>query len=170
MKPLREIRRKIIKATGKAPDIAIFASDAIEDFVNNSYVMKAMNVLNMKNVVIEPRVVDPALTFYGRIAELDLDIYTYDEWFLNDEGDEEAMIPAGTVLIGHSDGEGQVEYGSVTQMEDKKFVTYEGKLVPKEYADEKNEVKMLRLTSRPLPRPYDVDSWAIIYVDGTKAE
>lgn len=170
LKPLREIRRKIIKATGKAPDIAIFASDAIEDFVNNSYVMKAMNVLNMKNVVIEPRVVDPALTFYGRIAELDLDIYTYDEWFLNDEGDEEAMIPAGTVLIGHSDGEGQVEYGSVTQMEDKKFVTYEGKLVPKEYADEKNEVKMLRLTSRPLPRPYDVDSWAIIYVDGTKAE
>ena len=96
LKPLREIRRKIIKATGKAPDIAIFASDAIEDFVNNSYVMKAMNVLNMKNVVIEPRVVDPALTFYGRIAELDLDIYTYDEWFLNDEGDEEAMIPAGT--------------------------------------------------------------------------
>ena len=170
LKPLREIRRKIIKATGKAPDIAIFASDAIEDFVNNSYVMKAMNVLNMKNVVIEPRVVDPALTFYGRIAELDLDIYTYDEWFLNDEGDEEAMIPAGTVLIGHSDGEGQVEYGSVTQMEDKKFVTYEGKLVPKEYADEKNEVKMLRLTSRPLPRPYDVDSWPIIYVDGTKAE
>lgn len=170
LKVLREIRRKIIKATGKAPDIAIFASDAIEDFVNNPYVMKAMNVLNMKNVVIEPRVVDPALTFYGRIAELDLDIYTYDEWFLNDEGDEEAMIPAGTVLIGHSDGEGQVEYGSVTQMEDKKFVTYEGKLVPKEYADEKNEVKMLRLTSRPLPRPYDVDSWAIIYVDGTKAE
>lgn len=170
LKVLREIRRKIIKATGKAPDIAIFASDAIEDFVNNPYVMKGMNVLNMKNVVIEPRVVDPALTFYGRIAELDLDIYTYDEWFLNDEGDEEAMIPAGTVLIGHSDGEGQVEYGSVTQMEDKKFVTYEGKLVPKEYADEKNEVKMLRLTSRPLPRPYDVDSWAIIYVDGTKAE
>ena len=45
------------------------------------------------------RVVDPALTFYGRIAELDLDIYTYDEWFLNDEGDEEAMIPAGTCLL-----------------------------------------------------------------------
>ena len=65
LKVLREIRRKIIKATGKAPDIAIFASDAIEDFVNNPYVMKAMNVLNMKNVVIEPRVVDPALTFYG---------------------------------------------------------------------------------------------------------
>lgn len=165
LKLLRDTRKKIIKETGKAPDIAIFASDVIETFVTNPNVEKAMNMLNMKNIVIEPRVVDPALTFYGRIAELDLDIYTYDEWFLNDDGEDEAMIPAGTVLLGHSDGEGQIEYGSVTQMEDKKFVTYEGKLVPKQYADEKNEVKMLRLTSRPLPRPFDVESWAVIYVN-----
>ncbi len=67
-------QKKDYQGDRKGPDIAIFASDAIEDFVNNPYVMKAMNVLNMKNVVIEPRVVDPALTFYGRIAELDLDI------------------------------------------------------------------------------------------------
>ena len=46
-------------------------------------------------------------SLYGRIAELDLDIYTYDEWFLNDEGEDEAMIPDGTVLMGHSDGEGR---------------------------------------------------------------
>ena len=162
---LRQIRKKIIKATGKAPDIAIFSSDMIEKFTTNPFVEKAMNMLNMKNIVIEPRVVDPALTFYGRIAELDLDIYTYDEWFLNDEGEDEAMIPDGTVLMGHSDGEGQIEYGAVTQMEDKKFQTYEGRLVPKQYADEKNEVKMLRLTSRPLPRPFDVESWAVIYVN-----
>ena len=163
---LRKVRKKIIKDTGKAPDIALFSSDVIEDFITNPFVEKAMNMLNYKNVVIQPRVVDPALTFYGRIAELDLDIYTYDEWFLNDEGDEEAMIPAGTVLMGHSSGEGQIEYGLVTQMEDKKWHSYEGKLVPKRWADENNEVEMLRLTSRPLPRPYDVASWAIIYVNG----
>ena len=150
----RRIRKKIIKDTGRAPDMMIFSTDVI----------KAMNVLNMKNVEIRPRVVDPALTFYGRIADLDMDIYTYDEWFLNDEGDEESMVPPGTVLMGHSDGEGQVEYGHVTQMEDdKKFHSYEGKLVPKVWADEKDEIKKIRLTSRPLPRPYDVESWAVIY-------
>lgn len=161
---LRERRKKIIKDTGMAPDIAIFSSDVIEDFINNPYVLKAMNVLNMKNVVIEPRVVDPALTFYGRIAELDIDIYTYDEWFLNDDGEEESMIPPGTVLLAHSGGEGQIEYGLVTQMEDKKFCSYEGKLVPKVWADENDEVKKVRLTSRPLPRPFDVASWSVIYV------
>ena len=137
----RRIRKKIIKDTGRAPDMMIFSTDVIEDFTTNPNVIKAMNVLNMKNVEIRPRVVDPALTFYGRIADLDMDIYTYDEWFLNDEGDEESMVPPGTVLMGHSDGEGQVEYGLVTQMEDdKKFHSYEGKLVPKVWADEKDEI------------------------------
>ena len=67
--------------------------------------------------------------------------------------------------MGHSSGEGQIEYGLVTQMEDKKFRSYEGTLVPKRWADETNEVEMLRLTSRPLPRPYDVASWAVIYAN-----
>ena len=48
-------------------------------------------------------------------------------------------------------------------MEDKKFQSYEGRLVPKVWADEKDEVKKVRLTSRPLPRPFDVASWAVIY-------
>ena len=159
----RDLRRKIIKDTGKAPDIALFSSSVINDFVNNAYIKESMDVLNMKNVVIQPRVIDPALTFYGRIAELDLDIYTYDEWFLNDEGEEEPMMPLGSVLLGHSTGEGQIEYGLVTQMEDKKFHSYEGKLVPKVWVDESSEVKKVRLTSRPLPRPFDVESWAVIY-------
>lgn len=159
---LRNTRKDIIRKTGVAPDIMVFAGDMIEDFITNKFIVEAVNKLNMKNVVIEPRVVDPALTFYGRIQELDMDIYSYDEWFLNDEGEEEAIVPSGHVLIGHSKGEGAIEYGAVTQIEDKKFVTYEGELVPKQYADEKNEVKMFRLTSRPLPRPYDVDSWAVI--------
>lgn len=160
----RRLRKKIIKDTGRAPDIAIFSSDVIEDFITNTFIVKAMNVLNMKNVEIKPRVLDSALTFYGRIAELDLDIYTYDEWFLNDEGEDESIIPSGTVLLGHSDGEGQIEYGLVTQMEDKKFCSYEGKLVPKVWVDESSEVKKIRLTSRPLPRPLDIESWAVIYV------
>ena len=158
------LRKKIIKDTGRAPDIAIFSSDVIHDFIENKFIKESMDVLNMKNVEIKPRVVDPALTFYGRIAELDIDIYTYDEWFLNDKGEDESIIPAGTVLLAHSDGEGQIEYGLVTQMEDKKFNSYEGKLVPKVWADENSEVKKVRLTSRPLPRPFDVESWAVIYV------
>lgn len=162
--PFRKARKGVIKECGSAPDILIFSSDVINDFIENPSVVKSMDVLNMKNVEIKPRVVDPSLTFYGRIAELDMDIYTYDEWFLNDDNEEEPIIPLGTVLMAHSTGEGQIEYGLITQMEDKEWCSYEAEIVPKIWADEKDEVKKLRLTSRPLPRPFDVASWAVFYV------
>lgn len=163
---LRRQHRKIIRETGKAPNVLIFAPDLIDCFVDNPFVKEAMDIRNMKNIVIEPRMVDDALTFYGKIAELGLEIYSYGEYFLNDEGREESVIPSGACLMAHSEGEGAVEYGLITQMEDKKFRSYEAKQVPKIYCDDKSEVKTFRLTSRPLPRPYDVQSWCVIYPNG----
>lgn len=167
---LKEKRRKIIKETGKAPDVLIFASDLIDVFIQNPFIMKSMDVRHLQNVEIKPRIVDDALTYYGKIAELGLEIYAYDEVFLNDEGDEEGIIPAGACLMAHSGGEGGIEYGLITQLEDKKFYSYEAKQVPKIYCDEKSEVKMFRLTSRPLPRPTDVESWCVIYPNGQSNE
>lgn len=161
---LRMCHRKIIKDTGKAPNVLIFAPDLIDVFVDNPFVKEAMNIRNLKNITIEPRMEDEALTFYGKIAELGLEIYSYGDYF----DDEESVIPSGACLMAHSEGEGSVEYGLITQIEDKKFHSYEAKQVPKIYCDEKSEVKTFRLTSRPLPRPYDVQSWCVIYPNGQK--
>lgn len=159
---LKEWRRNVIKKTGNAPNVCIMGSETADAFISNSFVIKAMDVLNMKNIVVEPRVVNSALTFLGRIAELDLDIYSYDEWFINDGGDEESMVPYGHVLLADSKGIGSVEYGAVTQIEDGgEFITYEAEIVPKQWSDKKNNIKMLRLTSRPVPLPFDVSSWHV---------
>lgn len=165
---LKEKRRTIIRETGKAPNVLIFASDLIDVFVHNPFVSSAMDIRNLQNIEIKPRIIDDALTYYGKIAELGMEIYSYDEFFLNDDGKEEGIIPSSTCLMAHSEGEGGIEYGLITQMEDKKFQSYEAKQVPKIYCNEKSEVKMLRLTSRPLPRPFDVQSWCVIYPNGQK--
>lgn len=163
---LRDKRRNIIKETGRAPDVLILASDLIDVFINNPFIKTAMDIRHMQNVEIRPRIVDDALTYYGKIAELGMEIYSYDEFFLNDDGEEEGIIPSGSCLMAHSDGEGAIEFGLITQMENKKYQSYEAKVVPKIYCDEKSEIKMFRLTSRPLPRPYDVQSWCVIYPNG----
>lgn len=163
---LKKLRRKIIKDSGRTPDMLLFAEDAIDTFISNPFIQEAMNIRNMQNIEIKPRIIDDGLTFYGRIASLGLDIYSYNESFINDDGAEEDLIPSGTCLMGNSKGIGSVEYGLITQLEDKKFCSYEAKQVPKIYCDEKSEVKTLRLTSRPLPKPDDVASWAVIYING----
>ena len=71
--------------------------------------------------------------------------------------------------MAHSEGEGSIEYGLITQMEDKKYQSYEAKQVPKVYCNENSDVKMLRLTSRPLPRPENVEGWCVIYPNGMGA-
>lgn len=167
---LKEKRRKIIRETGKAPNVLIMASDLIDVFINNPFVKSSMDIRHLQNIEIKPRIVDDALTYYGKIADLGLEIYSYDEFFLNDDGKEEGIIPSGACLMAHSEGEGSIEYGLITQIEDKNFKSYEAKQVPKIYCDEKTEVKMFRLTSRPLPRPYDVQSWCVIYPNGQSAE
>lgn len=170
MPVLKKLRRQIIKDTASAPDVLVFASDIIDIFLDNPFIKEAMNIRNMQNIEIKPRVVDDALTFYGRIAELGMDIYSYDEVFINDEGKEEGVIPAGACLMAHSKGEGAIDYGLINQMEDKVFHSYEAKQVPKIYCDDKSEVKTFRLTSRPLPRPFDVQSWFVLYPNGQSAE
>lgn len=162
---LREIRKKIIKDCGLAPNMLIMGSDVIETFIENPFIKSAINKLNLKNIVIEPRVVDDALTYYGRIAELDMDIYSYDEWFVDDNGEEKGIIPSNACLMSNSKGIGSIEYGLITQYEkDDKAHSYEAKKVPKVYVE--HETKKLRITSRPLPRPDDVNSWAVIYPNG----
>lgn len=158
---LKGWRRKVTKETGVAPNVCIMGSETTDVFLSNANVTKAMNIWNLKNVVIEPRVVNPALTFLGRIAELDLDIYSYDEWFINDEGKEESIVPYGHVLLANNAGIGSIEFGSVTQIEGESYQTYEAEIVPKRWVDDKDDVEMLRLTSRPIPMPFDVSSWFV---------
>jgi hypothetical protein len=98
------------------------------------------------------------------LAGLGLEIYTYDEWFVDDDGNEYPMIPDDYLIIGRA-GLGSREYGAVTQLEmDDEFHTYEGTRIPKVWADRNNDAKMIRVASRPLPKPEDVDSWFVLKV------
>ena len=68
-------------------------------------------------------------------------------------------------MLANSNGVGTVHYGAVTQTEHGQgFVTYEAQSVPKHIVDENDDIEKLRMTSRPLPAPDDVDSWAILVV------
>jgi hypothetical protein len=163
LEDLAKWRRAVIKATGYAPTVCIMASNVYQAFKPHPKVKAELNILNMSTGKIEPRVVDPSLTFLGRLTELNLDIYSYDEWFVDDEGEEQAMLPEGKLLL-LPEEVGSFEYGSVTQMENGNFVTYEAEIVPKIMSDDKNDMKTVRLTSRPLPKPNDVDGWYVATV------
>jgi hypothetical protein len=160
---LKRWRLSVIQKTGKAPNIAVFASDVVDTFINHPIVKDLLNTLRLNVGVIEPSVQSDAITFIGKLPSLGLEIYSYDEWYLDDNDVEQPMVPNGTVILASRDMNKRL-YGAVTQIESGNFVTIEGERVPKSWVDEDNEVRKLRMTSRPLPAPDDVDSWYVAIV------
>lgn len=162
---LKRIRLSIIQKTGKNPNVIIMANNVVDLFLSDEDVRTLFDIRNITLGSIQPRIQMDGVTYVGTLNALGLEIYTYDEWFLDDDGTEKPMIPDDHLIMA-STGLGTRLYGAVTQMEeaDGQFHTYEGTRVPRVWSDINNDVKMIRLASRPLPKPEDVDSWYVLKV------
>lgn len=162
---LKSWRQKIIKATGKTPNICIMSDNVVDAFIGNSVVKELLDIQRLNVGAIEPSYQGNGVTFIGKLPSLGLEIYSYTEYYISDDEDEtEAqLIPDGKVIVGAVNS-GKRYYGAVTQKEKGSWITYEGTRVPKYTTDDKNEIDELRLTARPLPTPEDVDSWVVATV------
>ncbi|EGW39168.1 major capsid protein [Desulfosporosinus sp. OT] len=160
---LKAWRLRVIQKSGIAPKIVIFGQDASTEFVNDAEIQKKLNQFNGTLVIMKPSVVDDAVTYIGVLPELGLELYTYNEWYIDDDGTEKPMIPTDHVLMGHRNM-GELLYGAVTQLEGGQFVTIEGTRVPKSWAEEGSDQRLVRLTSSPVPRPDDIDAWLVAKV------
>ena len=162
---VRAWRLRVTKATGVAPDTLLLGEDAVTAYLNNKNLQKLMDNRRMNMAEVNPRIQDDAVTFLGKLPGLGIEIYSYDEWYLDDEGEEKPYIPAGAALLVKA-GSGAFAYGAVTQMDEstRRLTTTEGRAVPKRWTDVENDTTMLRLTSRPVPMPTDVDGWLVAQV------
>ncbi|AWK52215.1 major capsid protein [Clostridium beijerinckii] len=162
---LKDWRQKIIKATGKTPDICIMSDNVVDAFIGNTKVKELLDIQRLNVGAIEPSYQGAGVTFIGKLPSLGLEIYSYTEYYIADDEEETEMqlIPDGKVIVGATKS-GKRYYGAVTQKEKGSWITYEGIRVPKYTNDDKNEIDELRLTARPLPTPEDVDSWVVATV------
>lgn len=166
---LKRWRLEILKKTGQAPNVVIMSSDVVDSFITNEKIQKIYDTMKFNMGTIEPRLIGDAVTRITFLPELNLEVWSYDEWFLDDDGVEQPMIPYGTVILARTNM-GKRLYGAVSQVENKTWNTYEGTRIPKMWADEENDITKLRVSARPLPVPEDVDEWFVAIVQVEPAE
>lgn len=165
-KPLKDLtdwRKKIVKQSGKNPNICLMSDDVVDAFIDNPDIRELLDIQRLNVGAIEPSYQGDGITFVGKIPKLGIEIYSYTEFYTDENDDTQELIPSGTVILG-SRNIGKRIYGAVTQKEKSGWATYEGARVPKYTEDDKNEVDEIRITSRPLPTPYDLDSWLVAKV------
>ncbi len=169
--PIKQLgdMRRIVQKTGMVnPNICIMASDAADAFVNNANVQKVLDIKNVQLATIIPKELPSGATYIGTIPVLGLDIYSYDEWYLDDWTDPlnpvtKPLIPEGYIGLFSTEANFFMAYGANTIIEkaSENFVTIEGARCPDTWISKKPPRRFLQLNSRPLPAPVEVDSWYI---------
>ena len=152
-------------------DMCIMSDDVATVFINHEKVKNLLDIKNYHLAVIQPRQLPGGVTYIGTINELGLDIYTYNEWYLDDWTDpenatEKPLVPEGELVLISSHANYSMYYGAITLVDEntKAFRTVEGKYVPDTWVKRKPARRFLQLSSAPLSVPHDVDSWFVAKV------
>lgn len=172
--PIADLKRwheKVQKTGFTNCDMCVMASDVSNAFINHEKVQKVLDVKAYNLAIIQPRQLPDGVTYIGTIHELGMDIYKYNEWYLDDWTDESTpvekpMVPDGTLALLSSNADYSMLYGAITLIDNVtgNFRTVEGKYVPDTWTKRKPARRFLQLQSAPLPVAHDVDSWFVATV------
>lgn len=168
---LRRWRKQVQKSSFVNCDISVMADDVTEVFTRHEKVRKLLDTRGYDLAVIKPRELPNGATYVGTIHSEGMDIYTYNEWFLDDWTDptkpeQKPLVPDGTLALLSTAAEYSMYYGATTLIDKttENFYTVEGVRVPDSWAERKPARRFLQLNSNPLPVPHEVDSWFIAKV------
>ena len=152
-------------------NVCIMASDVVTEFLMDEQIRKLLDVKNYALAVIKPTQKENNVTYIGTIHELGLDLYQYNEWYVDDWTDPETpvelpMVPAGTLMMASTHAKYSMYYGAISILNQRteKWETVAGKYVPDTFIKKRPDRRFLSLQSAPVPVPHEVDSWITVKV------
>lgn len=160
---LKFMHQTIAENSGMNPGVAVFPNNVEGYILNNTAMQKYLDIRNLFVANIQPRIVAPGVRYLGTITALDLQLWVYNGIYQDRDGARQQYIPDDHVIMGVT-GRGSQLFGAITQLENKQWVTYEGRDVPKIWTEEGKDVEMIRLASRCVPKPEFVDDWYTLKV------
>ena len=163
--PLADMERwqmLVLKKTGILIDSIILTPKAKKYFMDHEKIKEKLQYTESNILRVKPRRLGDGASYLGTIPELNLDIYSYVDWYTNDAGEEVSILQDGGVLACKSKSV-TFHYGAISQIagESKARRIYTGNRIPKHWVDEDADLEKIRLASAPLPVLDDAD--AIIF-------
>jgi hypothetical protein len=164
---LRFLKRTVARNSGQTADVAIFGSKLIDIFLNNQVVMKRLDIQRLNVGTLQPAQQSPGVTYWGRLLDPGLDIYTYDVTYTGHHGRVMEMVPDDMIFVGAS-GLGRMLYGAVLDMDayasNTGVTTYAGQYFAKSWVDHDPSAQWVMVQANPLPVPYMTDAYAAAHV------
>ena len=148
----------------------IIGRHVFDYMLNNDEIMKWLAVPSRDNLglmSIAPRIVSPQVTRVGLIQALNLEIYTYGETYVDDDGKQKPFIGDDDVIIGgQSDGDDQELGKEGFAGAGTGYDTFVSPYVPYKFGNKEDQTVALAMFSRAVLAPECVSDWAIIKAKG----
>lgn len=171
IKQLKDWRKQVQKTGFVNCNVCLMGADALEAFLSDEEVQKVLDVRRFEVAVIAPKELPNGATYVGTIHELAMDIYTYNEWYLDNWTDkskpeDKPLLPANIVALLSTEAEYSMYYGAVGIVDEagKTIAVVEGSRIPEQWVKRSPARRFLQLNSAPLCVPHEVDSWFVATV------
>jgi len=150
---LRAWKQAVAKDSGLVPDVAVFGSDVVNAFLAHADVQKQLDNRRIVLGQINPTTLPNGASYIGRIEELD--IYTYDEWYLDAADVLQPMVPVDKILLGSTNARATRHYGAIQDLKATAAVPF----FPKSWEEQDPSVQWLMVQSAPLVCPHQIDAF-----------
>ncbi|MDR1703598.1 MAG: major capsid protein [Clostridiales bacterium] len=167
-----------VARSGYSANIAIGDSASIRALVRNQEVQKLLDIKNYQMGLIEPKVLANGATYFGFLPECNLHIYAYSAFYADNDNENPdfpgvkpgdkgfvpkvyPLIPNGKVFVGPTQLPAKMLYGVIKDIQ---IGSHMRARVPKQWDQQEPSERYLKISSRPLPCPMDLDAWATLDV------
>lgn len=147
---LRTWKRLIAKDSGRTADVAVLSGEALDAFYSTPELIAQMNTRRVDMGMIKPQELPDGVTYLGYLNDPGIDLYAYDEWYLDNEGATQPMITAGGLILGSSNTRNAMLYGAIQDVEAAESGLVEARRFPKSWVTPEPSARWLKLQSAPL--------------------
>lgn len=163
LEDLRVWKRLIAKDCGLNPDKCIMGTNALDAFLKNTNVVNQLDTRRIDLGKIDPVEQADGVTFYGRIKDVSLDLYTYEEYYIHPTTLVlTPMINADKVYLGSTRARCAVNYGAIQDLD--VGSNFAVPRFPKSWREKDPSVQWLLLQSAPLLSMHQPDAFVVVKV------
>ncbi|MDI6527726.1 major capsid protein [Pseudomonas otitidis] len=161
---LRGWKRKISQDSGRTAGVGVMGANVVDAFLDNEQVAKRLHNRRVEIGLIKPDELPDGVTYLGYLNDPGLDLYSYDEWFIDDDGQEKPMVPVDSVLIGSTSTRNGMLYGAIQDLDAVEGGMVEAARFPKSWKTDEPSARWLKLQTSPLPGFVEPDAFLIAKV------
>lgn len=150
----------------RRPDTCVMSRNAYNAFVKRCMALGHFDQKNFIDVSIKPAYLEGGVTYAGHLLDPSMELYIYEEWYIDDWTSpgtliEKPIVPKGHIVLGSTMANFTMNYGCLTFADPitEAIRTIMGKRGADSWVQKDPDARFLKMCARPLPTPHEIDSW-----------